>query len=62
MAQHPRLMRLSALIAHLMLRPFASNGFIKWLPPPFNAWTKTRDFPLPRRKPTPIASKEVALR
>ena len=59
-ARHPGLMRLSVQIAHLMLRPFASDGFIKWLPPPFNAWTKARNFPLPRRKPTPVASNGAA--
>jgi len=54
MARHPWLMRFSARLGHVVLRPFAKNGFIKRLPPPFNAWTKARDFPLPRRKPTPL--------
>jgi L-lactate dehydrogenase complex protein LldF len=54
MARHPWLMRFSARLGHVVLRPLARNGFIKWLPPPFNAWTKARDFPLPRRKPTPL--------
>jgi hypothetical protein len=38
-------------LAAIALKPFAHNGYIRRMPPPFNAWTKGRDFPLPHSKP-----------
>jgi len=48
MARHPRMIRALAKIGSWMLRPLARDGWIRWMPPPFNAWTKIRDFPRPR--------------
>jgi L-lactate dehydrogenase complex protein LldF len=30
-------------LARLLQRPFVRSGLIRWLPPPFSAWTRTRD-------------------
>jgi L-lactate dehydrogenase complex protein LldF len=55
MAQHPRRIRMFSRIAAWLMRPIAHDGYVRWMPPPFNAWTRTRDFPVlksaPRRKP-----------
>jgi L-lactate dehydrogenase complex protein LldF len=53
-AQHPRTLRLFSAIGGLMLRPFAHDGYLRWMPGPFKNWTRWgRDFPAPgaRRKP-----------
>jgi L-lactate dehydrogenase complex protein LldF len=48
LARHPRIARLVGRLAGLMLRPFARDGYLRRLPPPFRPWTRTRDFPAPR--------------
>jgi L-lactate dehydrogenase complex protein LldF len=52
-ALHPTLMRVAARFGALLLRPFAKDGFVRRMPPPFGAWTRYRDFPLPRTSPRP---------
>ncbi len=42
----PSLMRALSRAASVLLRPFARDGYLSWLPPPFNGWTQSRDFPL----------------
>ncbi|MGO9607938.1 MAG: LutB/LldF family L-lactate oxidation iron-sulfur protein [Candidatus Binataceae bacterium] len=56
MARHPRLIRIFGRLGAMALRPFARDGWIRKMPPPFANWTKIRDFPLPR----PRRSKTVA--
>jgi len=46
-ARHPRTMRLLGKIAAQMLKPFAHNGYLRWMPPPFGNWTTYRNFPRP---------------
>jgi L-lactate dehydrogenase complex protein LldF len=57
MARHPRTIRALGRIGSVLLRPLSHDGWIRWMPPPFNAWTKVRDFPRPHprrpRKPPP---------
>ncbi len=48
LARHPRLIRMMARIGLALLRPFARDGYLRRMPPPFNNWTKVRDFPVPR--------------
>jgi L-lactate dehydrogenase complex protein LldF len=48
MGRHPRTMRFFSKIGAFMLRPFSRGGWIKRMPPPFNNWTRVRDFPRPR--------------
>ena len=48
LARHPRTVRLLGRLAALMLRPFARDGYLRRMPPPFGNWTKFRDFPRPR--------------
>jgi len=48
LARHPRTVRLAGRIAALILRPFARDGFLGRMPPPFRGWTRYRDFPLPK--------------
>jgi len=43
---HPALVRALSRIASVLLRPVARDGYLSWLPPPFDAWTQSRDFPL----------------
>jgi L-lactate dehydrogenase complex protein LldF len=47
LARHPRTMRLLSRLAALTLRPFARDGWLRRMPGPFKAWTRTRDFPAP---------------
>jgi len=44
---HPPLFRIGATLSRLGSRTVGAlgGGWIKWLPPPLNAWTKSRDFP-----------------
>jgi L-lactate dehydrogenase complex protein LldF len=48
LARHPIVIRTLARLGALMLRPFARDGWLRRMPPPFGNWTKIRDFPLPR--------------
>ncbi len=48
LARHPRVARMLGRIAGAFLRPFARDGFLRRMPPPFNNWTAVRDFPVPR--------------
>ena len=48
MARHPRTIRLLGKIAAIVLKPFAHNGYLRRMPPPFGNWTRYRDFPRPR--------------
>ncbi|MBF6567946.1 MAG: iron-sulfur cluster-binding protein [Candidatus Binataceae bacterium] len=48
MANHPRTIRALSRIAVLIMRPFAHEGYVKWMPGPFRNWTLTRDFPVPK--------------
>ncbi len=56
LARYPRTIRVLTGIAAVALAPLSRKGWIRRMPPPFNAWTKLRDFPRPRarrrRKPT----------
>jgi L-lactate dehydrogenase complex protein LldF len=45
--QHPWLYRLVVKMSSLMLRPFASNGWLRRLPGAGAGWTRMRDFPAP---------------
>jgi L-lactate dehydrogenase complex protein LldF len=47
LARYPRMVRAMGKIGSWMLRPLARDGWIRSMPPPFNAWTKIRDFPRP---------------
>ncbi len=47
----PKLARMLSRLAGMLLRPLAHDGYLRWLPPPFTAWTKYRDFPLPGSGP-----------
>jgi hypothetical protein len=47
LARHPRTIRAAGKVGGWILGPFARDGWLKWMPPPFNAWTKLRDFPRP---------------
>jgi L-lactate dehydrogenase complex protein LldF len=51
MAKRPRTARTLSRIAAWMMRPVARDGYVRWMPPPFNAWTRTRDFPIPKFAP-----------
>lgn len=61
LARYPRMIRTLGRIGASMLRPFSRDGWISWMPPPFKAWTKIRDFPRPHphraRKASDSASK-----
>jgi L-lactate dehydrogenase complex protein LldF len=45
LARWPRVMRLSLRIGALAARPFARDGYLRWIPGPFKNWTRGRDFP-----------------
>ncbi len=47
LARHPRTIRGAGRVGAWILGPFARDGWLRWMPPPFNAWTKLRDFPRP---------------
>lgn len=51
LARHPRTVRALGRIVAWMLKPFARDGYVGWMPPPFNNWTRGRDFPVPRTQP-----------
>lgn len=44
---HPRLFRLAVFGGRIATRALGrlGDGWIRWLPPPLDAWTRTRDFP-----------------
>ena len=44
-AQRPRLIRLLLRTGALLSRPFARDGYLRWIPGPFRSWTRGRDFP-----------------
>ncbi len=48
LARHPRTIRALGKIGSILLKPLSRDGWIRRMPPPFNAWTKLRDFPRPR--------------
>ncbi|MGH7917698.1 MAG: LUD domain-containing protein, partial [Candidatus Binataceae bacterium] len=50
MAMHPRRMRIVVRIGGLIAKPFARDGYLRWMPPPFGDWTRARDFPAPRAR------------
>ena len=45
-ADHPLTVRVMGRMAALALWPFARHGYVRWMPPPFNNWTRVRDFPV----------------
>jgi len=45
MARWPRLIRLALLVGAFVARPFAREGYLRWIPGPFKSWTRGRDFP-----------------
>ena len=53
--------RLSKLAA-IVLKPFAHDGYLRRMPPPFGNWTKFRNFPRPRphRRPSPAPDDRVS--
>jgi L-lactate dehydrogenase complex protein LldF len=55
LGRHPRMFRGLLRMGALVLAPLSRGGWIRRMPPPFNAWTRVRDFPRPRwpRKPRP---------
>ncbi|HEX4210865.1 MAG TPA: LutB/LldF family L-lactate oxidation iron-sulfur protein [Candidatus Binataceae bacterium] len=60
MARYPRTMRLFGRLGGLLLRPFSRDGYLRWMPPPFNQWTRGRDFPAPRGRPFSAAARSAA--
>jgi L-lactate dehydrogenase complex protein LldF len=46
----PWLYRLALKAARTVLRPWASGGWLRWMPGPGAAWTEGRDFPAPARR------------
>jgi len=44
----PSLIRIMLRIGALLVRPFAREGYMRWIPGPFKSWTRGRDFPAPR--------------
>jgi hypothetical protein len=57
MALHPGTIRLMGKFAAAFLKPFAHDGYLRRMPPPFGNWTRYRNFPLPhprkRQSPKP---------
>ncbi|MGA2410334.1 MAG: LutB/LldF family L-lactate oxidation iron-sulfur protein [Candidatus Binataceae bacterium] len=51
MARYPRTIRLLGRLGALFLRPFARDGYLRRMPPPFKQWTRGRDFPAPGGPP-----------
>jgi len=49
-ARWPRLMRLALRTGALLARPFARDGYLRWIPGPFTSWTRGRDFPTLRAR------------
>ena len=49
-ATNPWLFALGGRVASLLQRPLLRGGKLRWLPPPFDAWTRTRDFPAVARR------------
>jgi len=50
LALHPRIMRVLTRMAAVLASPFASDGYIRWMPGAFRNWTRGRDFPAPRAR------------
>ena len=50
-ARRPRLMRFALRVGGLLARPFARDGYLRWIPGPFRGWTRGRDFPALRARP-----------
>ncbi len=50
LARHPRTMRTLVRLGAMALAPLSRDGWIRRMPPPFNAWTRIRDFPRPLRR------------
>jgi L-lactate dehydrogenase complex protein LldF len=44
-ARRPRLIRLMLRAGAFITRPFARDGYLRWIPGPFRSWTRDRDFP-----------------
>ncbi|HJU12082.1 MAG TPA: LutB/LldF family L-lactate oxidation iron-sulfur protein [Candidatus Binataceae bacterium] len=44
-ARRPRLMRIALRAGAFVARPFARDGYLRWIPGPFRSWTRGRDFP-----------------
>jgi L-lactate dehydrogenase complex protein LldF len=51
--------RLAGLVAATLLRVLARGGTLHNLPGPLAGWTRTRDFPMPARKPFRALWKEI---
>lgn len=41
---HASVFAIGAKLAGLLMAPISRNGWVKWLPPPLNGWTRSRDF------------------
>ncbi|MGH8012943.1 MAG: LutB/LldF family L-lactate oxidation iron-sulfur protein [Candidatus Binataceae bacterium] len=50
MSMHPWRMRIMVRIGGLIAKPFARDGYLRWMPSPFSEWTRARDFPAPRAR------------
>jgi len=60
MAKHPSMIRLLGRIGAMALKPFAHDGWIRRIPPPFSNWTRIRDFPRPRPRRSKTTQDESA--
>jgi len=49
-ARHPALARMLTAMMAIAMKPFVREGYMRWMPPPFSAWTRGRDFPVFKRK------------
>ena len=45
MARRPWLIRSTLRAGSFLARPFARDGYLRWIPGPFRSWTRGRDFP-----------------
>jgi L-lactate dehydrogenase complex protein LldF len=57
MAGRPFTTRILLRLAGFLLRPLSRDGYLRWMPPPFNNWTRSRDFPLPRARARGVAGR-----
>ncbi|NQW17774.1 MAG: iron-sulfur cluster-binding protein [Chloroflexi bacterium] len=49
--QSPAMFSLAGKLSSLLMAPMSRQGWVRWLPPPLNGWTKSREFPRIASKP-----------